>query len=93
MHFAKPSILVHRKTWATAYNLICGSDDLAAFCTNKLRLRPHQQTIVDMHPCRYNVAALLERRAQARRLLELIEGQQMVSGGDVNDTSIAENGE
>jgi hypothetical protein len=86
MHFAKSSILVRRKTWATAYNLICGSDGLAVFCTNKLRLRPRPQTIVDMHPCRYNVAALLERQSHARTLLEVIEGQQMVSGGEVNET-------
>lgn len=93
MHFAKSSILVRRKTWATACNLICGSDGLAVFCTNKLRLRPHPQTIVDMHPYRYNVSALLERQSHARTLLEVIEGQQMVSGGEVNDISIAENGE
>jgi len=46
-----------------------------------------------MHPCRYNVAALLDRHSHAGTLLEVSEGQQMVSGGDVNDTSIAESGE
>jgi hypothetical protein len=90
MHFAKSSIA---RPGPLPTSLFAVSDDLAVFCTNKLRLRPHPQTIVDMHPCRYNVSALLERQSHARTLLEVIEGQQMVSGGDVNDTSIAENGE
>ena len=90
MHFAKSSIA---RPGPLPTILFAVSDDLAVFCTNKLRLRPHPQTIVDMHPCRYNVSAFLERQSHARTLLEVIEGQQMVSGGDVNDTSIAENGE
>ncbi|HEY2970994.1 MAG TPA: hypothetical protein VGJ48_00650 [Pyrinomonadaceae bacterium] len=43
-----------------------------------------------MHPCRYNISAFLERQSHARTLLEVIEGQQMVSGGDVNDIDCRE---
>ena len=49
--------------------------------------------MVDMRPCRYNVAALLERHSNALMLLEIIKRQQTVSVGDVNDTSIEESGE
>lgn len=60
------------------------SDDPAVLCANKLRLKFH----VPLQRLRVARSTLI-----ARTLLEFIEGQQMVSGGDVNDTSIAEKGE
>jgi hypothetical protein len=90
MHFAKSSIA---RPGPLPTILFAVSDDLGVFCTNKLRLRPHPKLSLTCIRVVYDVSAFLERQSHARTLLEVIEGQQMVSGGDVNDTSIAENGE
>jgi hypothetical protein len=85
--------VLYRKTWATTYNLICSFQTISpCFVQTSFALELiHKlsltciRVVITSPRCSSGVTR--------ENLPEVVEGQQMVSGGDVKDTSIAENGE